>query len=859
MSVWKAVTSWAWLLGLISLVVLWIYLERPPEQVPGVVVLRMVVNSSERDQVYARLIKQGFEKAHPDIRIQFIKAGEGDKKGTMIAGGDAPDVVNIGAGEEFWRYTDAGVLRDLTPFLTPADVKDLEGDFFRVPREAMMKDGKYYAMPWNLIPFILFYNKRLFDRYDVPYPNENWTWADFESAARKLTIDKNNDGFPEIFGTGFATWQEGYYTWFYQNGAQVLSEDGKRVDINNPKAVEALEYLQRLTREYDAMPTQTNRPQNVGSGGLFASDRQAMIGPTGSFFIPQFRGKDFEKVDWDIAPLPKGPTGIRSAAVASGGFGVTTQSEHPQEAFELVKYLTGPEGQARLAESALFVPARASIARDMSLMNPTGKPEHMEAVIHAVENDYAFVSPWTGRRWSEFTGFLNEDLNNFLFAKEKPGLTAEMVLQKLEDRGNFLLAEEANERAGAPLPTGFLLRLGLGSAAVLLLAWGIRVVKEARKTRVRGAEQIYGYLAIAPWLVGFIVFAAGPILFSIILSVCRWNNLAPPSQARYIGFENYATLLGGKDEFFFKSLIVTAKYTIWAVPMGLVAGLILALFMNAKIRGINYYRTIFYLPAILPGIATTMLWTQLFKQNGLLNWALSPVWTVLPLVYALLAVTGFALAAFFLWSVVSTRLDDKGDGRWTNRPVYYFLAAVAAALAGRWIWQFGSFSINWSRIADFHQMPDWLLDPSYTVPAILIMGLWAVGGGMMIYLAGLQNIPTDLYNAAEVDGAGPLAQFRHVTLPMISPVLFFNLVMGIIGTFQVFGSAFVLFGSSGGPEGSALFYGLYLYRKAFEQFDIGMGAALAWILFVIILAFTLLIFRSSSLWVYYEGTKEGKA
>src|SRR5439155_6351684 len=157
-----------------------------------------------------------------------------------------------------------------------------------------------------------------------------------------------------------------------------------------------------------------------------------------------------------------------------------------------------------------------------------------------------------------------------------------------------------------------------------------------------------------------------------------------------------------------------------------------------------------------------------------------------------------------------------------------------------------------------NQMPNWLQDPFWTVPSIVIMGLWGVGAGMMIYLAGLQNIPTQLFEAAQLDGAGPIGQFRAVTLPLLSPTIFFNLVMGIIGAFQVFTSAFVLFGGTSGPEDSALFYGFYLYRKAFEQFQIGYGSALAWIMFVTILALTALVFRSSSFWVYYESQREGK-
>ncbi|HEY3415067.1 MAG TPA: extracellular solute-binding protein [Armatimonadota bacterium] len=858
--------SYAWLVGLIILVGLWVFLERPPEQKAGTTVLRLVVFSGERDQVFWRLIRngdpklgiKGFESEHPEIRLEFIKAGEGDKVGTMIAGGDAPDVVNIGAGENFYHYKAANVMRDLTPLMSPQDLADIERDFYPVARNAMMEGGKYYALPWNLIPFITFYNKRVFDRFGVPYPSDKWTWADYEAAAKKMTVDENGDGYPDVFGTNFAQWQDGYYTWIYQNGGRVVSKDGKRITFDDPKVVETIAFLHRMSRIENLIPNDKNRPKAVGGQGLFSMDKQGMLGPTGSFYIPQFRGEDFKNVEWDIAPTPMGPTGKRASVVATSGFGVTTQSRHPKEAYELVKYLSSHEGQAALAISALFVPARKSVATDMKLMNPTGVPQHMEAVLDAVEKGYAFVPPWTGRRWGDFQDYLNTEIGDYLFSNANPGDTPAKVAKRIADKGNVILAEEAAERAGTPLPTGPIAKVAMAIGALIIIAWGFKVVSEARKSRIQGAEQVYGYLSIAPWLIGFIVFAAGPILFSMLLSLCRWSNLSPPSQARFIGLDNFAYLLSGKDDAFLTSLTVTAKYTIWAVPLGLTAGLILALFMNSSIRGINWYRTIFYLPAILPGIATTMLWKMMFVQNGLLNWALSPVWPWLPLVLRLVGLAVLVGAALLVWSAISAARDDPGYGRRHWRSFTNLATAGVVAVAGWFLFQAGSLQVAGSRVTDFHKMPDWLGDPRFTIPAILIMGLWGAGGGMMIYLAGLQNVPTELYNAAEVDGAGGWHKFRHVTLPMLSPVLFFNLVMGIIGTFQVFGSAFVLFGSEGGPKHSALFYGLYLYRKAFEQFDIGLGAALAWILFVIILAFTLIIFKSSPMWVYYEGSREGR-
>src|SRR5262249_51390563 len=235
----------------------------------------------------------------------------------------------------------------------------------------------------------------------------------------------------------------------------------------------------------------------------------------------------------------------------------------------------------------------------------------------------------------------------------------------------------------------------------------------------------------------------------------RWNSLAPAASARFVGLDHYATLLSGRDEMFGKSLHATLYYTVLSVPLGLAVGLALAVLMNARLRGVELFRTLYYLPAVMPGVATAVLFRWIFGQQEVLNSLLG------------------------------------GLGR-----------------------------------VPFKQMPDWLGDPRWTIPAIVLMGLWGVGGGMMIYLAGLRHIPTQLYEAAEIDGAGPFARFRAVTLPMLSPVLFFNLVMGIIGAFQVFTSAFVLLAGSAGPDDAALFYSFYLYRKAFEQFQVGYGSAL---------------------------------
>ena len=313
-----------------------------------------------------------------------------------------------------------------------------------------------------------------------------------------------------------------------------------------------------------------------------------------------------------------------------------------------------------------------------------------------------------------------------------------------------------------------------------------------RMSKLARKEAVEGYLCILPWLVGFFAFTFGPILFSIYISMCDWDIINPP---KFIWFSNYRQALF--DDFRFAQAIkVTVLYALFALPLGLTGSLLVAILLNQNVKGMSWFRTIFYIPAILPGIAVAMVWRWIFNpENGILN---------------------------------------------------VFLGAR--------IWpipQISNGGIRIAKVALMENPPPWLASTEWALPAFILMSLWAIGGGMIIYLAGLQGIPTQLYEAAEIDGASPIQKFRKITLPMISPTIFFNLVMGVIGSFQVFTSSFVM--TQGGPAYATLFYLLYLYQKAFQYFQMGYAAAMAWILFVVILCCTLFIFKTSARWVYYEA------
>ena len=286
-------------------------------------------------------------------------------------------------------------------------------------------------------------------------------------------------------------------------------------------------------------------------------------------------------------------------------------------------------------------------------------------------------------------------------------------------------------------------------------------------------KNLTGYAFIAPWLIGFLVFTAYPFLSSVYLSFTRYDIVTPPV---WVGAANYHTLLTG-DPLFWKSLSVTFKFAAIAVPSGVILGVALALLLNLDLRGMGIYRTIFFLPSILPTVATSVVFLWLFNPEiGLINRLLRTV-----------GVTG----------------------------------------------------------------PEWLQSPQWALPSLVLLSLWAVGGSMVIYLAGLKDIPSHLYEAATIDGAGAWQRLRHVTLPMLSPVIFFNLVMGLIGVFQYFTEAYIM--TQGGPEDSTHFYALYLFERAWRYLDMGYASAMAWVLFLVIMAITGLLFWTQRRWVHYEG------
>lgn len=296
------------------------------------------------------------------------------------------------------------------------------------------------------------------------------------------------------------------------------------------------------------------------------------------------------------------------------------------------------------------------------------------------------------------------------------------------------------------------------------------------KANIARRNTLYGILFALPWIIGFLAFTAYPILASLYYSLTEFVGIGTP---KWIGSGNYKALIN--DELFWKSLYNTVYYVGLAVPIGFVVGLGLALLLNMDLKEVGIYRTLVYIPYVLPAVVVGFIWL----------WMLNPY---------------FGLLNLFLNTV-------------------------------------------------FHiQGPGWFSDPKWAKPAFVMLAQWGAGGSAVIFLAAIKDVPRELLESAEIDGAGWWTKFSKIIIPMISPVILYHIITALFGGFQIFTTAYIA--TNGGPANSTLFYVLYLYRNAFQYSKMGYASAMAWILFILVLILTLIIFRTSARWVFYRGGGE---
>ena len=741
-----------------------------------------------------------YQADHPGVQVVRINPGAEEdfesKLKTMLAAGTPPDVF----------YLSPHLLPELASqgLVAPLDARfDQEpaawrDDFFPLLLDAWHYDpaadrvgpgggAHLYGLPKDFTTGVFYVNLDLFARAGVAVPYDGWTWDEFERDMRKITALTGTPGFEgrTIYGGVFEIWPETLRPILWSFGGDLFAPpkadgttDFRDVALDTPAAQAGLEMLRR-TRLVDR--TVYNPTGIAKAGGQeFFNGNIGCDGPVGRWKTSRFA--QIDRFKWDVVPVPHGAQIAAELFYVAWSMSATTP--HPDQCYDLMRYLTGRDGQVQQARLGLAIPCLKSVAYSDDFLRPPGLPAmNAKAFLDAIP--HAKYGQWP--REPEFQRILTDDTNRAIQLGQTPTLAA------AQDVRRHWLAEldaPLRRQAWPAVRWGPILAV-TASVAIAIVALFVWFAKRQPLGPLDRAQERAGWAFILPWVVGFLTLTLGPMVVSLLLSFTQWNGLVPMSAARGVGTANYRQLFAA-DPTFARSLKVTGYYVLLAVPLGQVAALAVALLMNARAKGIAVWRTIYFVPSVVSGVALAVLWLQVFNNDyGLFNQLLRPVLAWLH-----------------------------------SRPPNWFGSDTVAGVddAARW-----------------------------AIPAFVLMSLWGVGGGMVIYLAGLKGIPASLYEAAVIDGAGPWRRLVSVTLPMLSPLIFYNLVMGLIGSFQVFTQAKVM--TDGGPNNDTLFYVLNLYRQAFVFHNMGYASAMAWVLFVLVLGLTLVVFRASRGLVYYEGLR----
>lgn len=764
--------------------------------------LRVLFWGDNRERAIIDEVIAAFEAQNPGITVEPLHAADFDTKlKTMLASGDPPDAFYMPYERMLGQFAEDNLIEPLDRFIEQEATEDpgwyeqfypqLWPAFRWNSEQKQLGTGELYAVPKGFTTLGCYINTDLFERAGVEIPYDGWTWSEYEEASKRITaLSDPEDPNEQVWGAVISTWPLVMRSHLWTGGAEFFgSPDGSYdnldltdVTLDDPAAQDALNLWVR-GRDEGWIYRATGIAQSEAE--LFRLGKVGIIGPLGRWMTPTYRKVNF---GWDCVPLPTkdelGPDFMPPTPLITVGWSMAKGTEHPDEAWKLIKFLTGERGQVLIAELGLEIPSLRPVAESAAFHSDGQLPANSQMFLDLIQEPRVIKMPLE----QEFRRYVEEEIQNktlALFSR-----SPEEGAAAVESRWADLLSSPLNRPDLPKMPWTVLSVLSaalVGIGIATLWVWS----KKQKLGLLDRTEERTGWMFVGIWVAGFALFTLGPMVVSLLLSLSAWTATGPLSEARFVGGGNFSEMFL-RDPSFWQSIKVTVIYTILAVPVMQIASILVALMMNLAVKGIELFRTAYFVPSVVSGVALVTLWITIFdNSSGLLN---------------------ASIDAPFTW--------------------------------------FEAEAPDWLK-------PDWFGEDAAwaSSPALVIMGLWAVGGGMVIYLAALKNVPRSLYEAAHLDGAGPSRRFFSVTLPMISPIVFFQVVMAIIGSFQIFTQAFVIRGSSGGVNEHLLFYVLNLYDQAFRFHNMGYASAMAWVLFIAILLLTLLVFRGSKGVVHYEGLK----
>ncbi len=756
-----------------------------------------------------------FEKRHPEYEIHALGLGAGNmnpqKLMTSIVGKVAPDAV----------YQDRFTISDWASrgaFQSLQDLVDRDKNQPNSPKpeqyypsvwaEATWQ-GQVFGIPSGADDRVLYYNKAIFKAkaaelraagLDPDRPPK--TWSEILAYSKVLT-EKSPGGTIKIAGFLPNYGNSWLYLYTFQMDGNFLTKDGRTCTLDSPESEVALKFMKD---GYDLVGGY-GQSKNFESGFQGNENDPFIVGKVamkidGDWIINTI-SRYGTALDFGVAPAPvpddryakkgKFATDKDTFITWLGGYcyGIPTGARNREGAWEFIKFATSTEGrvlehtaqrESERRRGRLYVPRLSGQIETNQIILKDFVPADdriaaaLRMHVQMLPNGYIRPATFAGQRlWDEHV------------RATEAGCTTGDIKGSLLDSQNVVQRELDAYYRTETLPVVDLRipAIGVGIIAIcgaLAIWFGFR---RLRLGKLAKADSKWAYLFVSPWVIGFLVLTLGPMLASLFFSFTQYNVLSP---ARWVGMENYSALVGEDRQMSVKVMMNVLYLAGVGVPLSILSGLAIALLLNNAVKGMRIYRTLYYMPAIVPVVAAAVLWTWVLAADpnkGLLN-------------------------------------------------------------AG-WKATFG----QWFNLAP----PGWLTMPEYTKQSLVLMGVWGAGSGMLLWLAGLKGIPVQLYEASSLDGASPTRQLWSITLPQLSPVIFFNVVVGVIAAVQEFDRPYVLLGGQPSPGDSLLMPVIHLFNNAFTYFKMGYASALAWFIFLLILGLTLIQFRLSSKWVHYEADK----
>jgi len=770
-----------------------------------------------------------FERRHPDIDVKPLSMGAGamdpQKLMTSIVGNVAPDIIN----QDRFSLSDwasKGAFRALDDLLQRDKDKDplcpKEAQYYPAPWSEAQFDGKIYGIPTGADDRVLYYNKAIFrecaDKLraagcDPDRPPR--TWSELIKYSRALTV-WNADGTLKRVGFAPNFGNSWLYIYAFENNASFMSPDGRKCILDNPRSEAALQFM---VDGYDALKKD---PKTPGSGyelskafesGFLQNENDSFIlGKVamkidGNWILSSPLGRYGINLDFGTAPPPVPDDRYNQTGDFAkepdkfitwvGGYALSIPkgAKNPQDAWEYIKFATSTEGRTieAAAQQAwekhrgrFYVPGVSASREANEVIFEKFKPSEPRFVA-ALKNHIDMMpvgrirpATFVGQLlWNEHTTALESACLHKATPKEAL-MTGQQTVQR--DLDAFYNRDQYPIVNLSILPPIF---AGVTGFVIVLLGVAFARQKIGRLAR---NEAKWACIFISPWVLGFLALTLGPMLASLFFSFTQYDVL---NEARWVGLKNYNDMIGSDHDRIFKALGNAIYLAAIGVPLSLMSGLAVALLLNTASRGMRFYRTIFYMPAIVPTIASSVLWI----------WVLTP---------------------------------DPNKGLINS----YWTKSITP----------------WLGVAP----PPWLQSADWSKNALIVMGIWGAGSGMLLWLAGLKGVSSTLYEASGLDGASSKQQFWKITFPQLSPIIFFNTVMGFIGSMQEFDRSYAMKPSSDGPIGpdNSMLTPVYaLFQNGFAFFKMGYASAIAWLIFAIILLLTFLQFKLAPRWVHYEADK----